>query len=63
MPAGRGRAGLHRIGPANPLPLSNPAHLGRPRFWILEIHLLEPGRAWGGFYERLLRGCFLGSIA
>jgi Xaa-Pro dipeptidase len=51
-----GEPDLHRIGPANPAPLSNPDHLGRPRFWILEIHLLEPGRAWGGFYERLLRG-------
>jgi len=45
-----------RIGPANPTCLSDPDPFGRPRHWILEIHLLEPGRQWGGFYERLLRG-------
>ena len=47
---------LQRIGPDNAQALSAPDHLGRPRYWILEVHLLEPGRAWGGFYERLLRG-------
>jgi hypothetical protein len=24
---------------------------GRPRNWILEIHLLDPTGAFGGFYE------------
>ena len=47
---------LQYIRPENTQPLSAPDHLGRPRYWILEVHLLEPGRAWGGFYERLLRG-------
>tara|TARA_R110002051_G_scaffold26962_2_gene65142 strand:+ start:2441 stop:3139 length:699 start_codon:yes stop_codon:yes gene_type:complete len=45
-----------RLWPDNPEPLSKPDHLGRPRYWILEAHLVEPGRQWGGFYERLLRG-------
>lgn len=44
-----------RISPANSTRLTDPDHLDRPRHWILEIHLLEPGRQWGGFYERLLR--------
>ena len=44
-----------RIGPNNPTRLTDPDPFGRPRHWILEIHLLEPGRQWGGFYERLLR--------
>ena len=44
------------IRPDNNQPLSAPDHLGRRRYWILEVHLLEPGGQWGGFYERLLRG-------
>lgn len=43
------------ISPANATRLTGPDHLGRPRHWILEIHLLAPDRTWGGFYERLLR--------
>jgi len=31
-----------------------PDHLGRERHWILEIHLVDPARTFGGFYERLL---------
>lgn len=44
-----------RIAPANPTRLSDPDHLGRPRYWIVEIHLIAPDRSFGGFYERLLR--------
>ncbi|MBL8547683.1 MAG: aminopeptidase P family protein [Hyphomonadaceae bacterium] len=44
-----------RIAPANPTRLSDPDHLGRKRFWIIETHLIAPDRAFGGFYERLLR--------
>ncbi|MEH6809238.1 MAG: M24 family metallopeptidase [Hyphomonas oceanitis] len=44
-----------RISPNNRTRLSDPDPFGRTRHWILEIHLLEPGRTWGGFYERLLR--------
>jgi Xaa-Pro aminopeptidase len=45
-----------RISPNNPTRLTDPDPFGRPRHWILEIHLLAPDRTWGGFYERLLRG-------
>ncbi|MBU6373859.1 MAG: M24 family metallopeptidase [Alphaproteobacteria bacterium] len=44
-----------RIWPDNPTRLSDPDHLGRTRFWIVETHLLAPDRSFGGFYERLLR--------
>jgi Xaa-Pro dipeptidase len=45
---------LNRIGPNNPRPMSEPDGLGRPRHWILEIHLVDPDGGFGGFYERLL---------
>jgi Xaa-Pro dipeptidase len=51
-----GDKALTRISPQNDRPMTDPDHLGRPRHWILEVHLLEPGKQWGGFYERLLRG-------
>ncbi len=44
-----------RIYPENPTRLSDPDHLGRKRFWIIETHLVAPDRSFGGFYERLLR--------
>lgn len=44
-----------RIYPDNPTRLSDPDHLGRPRHWIIEVHLVAPDRTFGGFYERLLR--------
>lgn len=44
-----------RIAPANPTRLSDPDHLGRARFWIVETHLVAKDRSFGGFYERLLR--------
>ncbi|MDT7933236.1 MAG: M24 family metallopeptidase [Sphingomonadaceae bacterium] len=44
-----------RIGPANHTPMRDPDSDGRARYWILEVHLVEPGGRWGGFYERLLR--------
>lgn len=43
-----------RIAPGNDLPIDAPDAAGRERHWILEIHLLEPERRFGGFYERLL---------
>jgi Xaa-Pro aminopeptidase len=49
-----GEKDLKRIGPANPLPMRGPDHLGRERHWILEIHLVDRARTFGGFYERLL---------
>ena len=44
-----------RIYPENPTRLSDPDHLGRKRFWIIEVHLVAADRSFGGFYERLLR--------
>ena len=44
-----------QIAPANPTRLRDPDAFGRTRFWIVEIHLVEPNGGFGGFYERLLR--------
>ncbi|HWC64325.1 MAG TPA: M24 family metallopeptidase [Rhizomicrobium sp.] len=49
-----GDKALNRIGPQNSKAMSDPDDLGRPRHWILEIHLVAPDRSFGGFYERLL---------
>jgi hypothetical protein len=49
-----GEKDLKRIGPRNPLPMRRPDHLGRDFHWILEIHLVDHARTFGGFYERLL---------
>lgn len=42
------------IGPNNPTRLSDPDANGAERHWILEIHLVDSARTFGGFYERLL---------
>jgi hypothetical protein len=34
--------------------MSRPGPDGQERHWILEIHLVDPQRRFGGFYERLL---------
>jgi Xaa-Pro dipeptidase len=47
---------LHHVSPENPDPMRNPDANGRVRHWILEIHLVSPDGAFGGFYERLLEG-------
>ncbi len=44
----------HRISPHNPTRMRAPDAFGRLRFWILEIHLVSPDQAFGGFYERLI---------
>jgi Xaa-Pro dipeptidase len=44
----------NRIRPDNDCPMNAPADDGQPRSWILEIHLLDPTGAFGGFYEELL---------
>jgi len=44
-----------RIYPDNPGRLSDLDHLGRKKFWIIEVHLIAADRSFGGFYERLLR--------
>jgi hypothetical protein len=45
---------LSRIWPRNRAPMNGPDALGRERYWILEIHLIDRTRSFGGFYERLL---------
>lgn len=42
------------IAPGNDEPMRLPDTLGRARHWILEIHLVDQTRSFGGFYERLL---------
>jgi Xaa-Pro aminopeptidase len=49
-----GDADLHRIAPANPKRMRDPDANGQERHWILEIHLVDKARTFGGFYERLL---------
>jgi|HubBroStandDraft_5_1064220.scaffolds.fasta_scaffold55799_2 Xaa-Pro dipeptidase len=48
-------AARNRIRPDNAWPMNDPADDGEPRHWILEIHLLDPTGAFGGFYEELLK--------
>lgn len=50
-PAGRDGG---RVSPANDRPMRDLDTLGRPRHWILEIHLVAPDGSFGGFCERLL---------
>jgi Xaa-Pro dipeptidase len=45
---------LTRISPRNPSRMCEPDGNGRPKHWILEIHLVDRARTFGGFYERLL---------
>jgi Xaa-Pro dipeptidase len=42
------------IWPKNDVRMRDPDADGRARYWILEVHLVEPGGAFGGFCERLL---------
>lgn len=49
-----GEKDLTRISPNNPLPMRRCDHQGRALHWILEIHLIDRARTFGGFYERLL---------
>jgi len=44
----------NRIRPDNTWPMHAPGPHGEPRHWILEVHLLDPTGAFGGFYEELL---------
>jgi Xaa-Pro dipeptidase len=45
---------VHRIAPRNTRRMRDPDDAGHARFWILEIHLVDKARTFGGFYERLL---------
>jgi Xaa-Pro aminopeptidase len=43
-----------RIGPNNPSRMRDPDGAGNTKFWIIEVHLVDRDRTFGGFYERLL---------
>ena len=45
---------MYRISPANPGRLRDPDAAGDTRYWIIEVHLVDRSRDWGGFYERIL---------
>jgi hypothetical protein len=47
-------AAPNRIRPDNHVPMREPYPDGSPRTWILEVHLLDPTGAFGGFYEDIL---------
>jgi Xaa-Pro dipeptidase len=49
-----GNKDLYRISPANHGRLRDPDAAGHPRHWIIEVHLVDRSRNFGGFYERLL---------
>lgn len=38
----------------NTIPMNAPDCEGHPRYWVLEVHLIEPSGRFGGFYEDLL---------
>lgn len=42
------------IAPSNPKRLRGLDDAGRQAHWILEVHLVNKERTWGGFYEQLL---------
>ncbi len=45
---------LYRISPHNSSRMRDPDGSGQEKYWILEVHLVNQARSWGGFYERLL---------
>jgi Xaa-Pro dipeptidase len=44
----------YRISPANPTRMRDPDAASQTKYWILEVHLVDRDRTFGGFYERLL---------
>jgi Xaa-Pro dipeptidase len=44
----------YRISPDNKTRMRDPDAQGHTKFWILEVHLADQSRTFGGFYERLL---------
>ena len=49
-----GDKALNRIEPNNFKRMRDSDDFGRERHWILEVHLVDKARTFGGFYERLL---------
>ncbi len=54
LPRPPGEPARNYIAPGNREPMHLPDTLGRSRHWILEIHLVDKSKSFGGFYERLL---------
>ncbi|MGD9802403.1 MAG: M24 family metallopeptidase [Hyphomicrobiaceae bacterium] len=46
---------LYRISPDNLSRMRDPDAEGQAKHWIIEVHLVDQSRRWGGFYEQLLR--------
>jgi Xaa-Pro dipeptidase len=44
----------NNIWPANTLSMTAPGKNGRQRYWILEIHLVDQDKKYGGFFEDIL---------
>lgn len=42
------------IAPGNTMPMRREDKAGRTCHWILEVHLVDTERGFGGFYEQLL---------
>ena len=53
----------YRISPANPTRMHDPDAEGRRKNWIIEVHLVDPHRRFGGFYERLAGAALSGMPA
>lgn len=49
-----GEKDFYRVSPANRARMRDPDARGQTKFWILEVHLVDRDRTFGGFYERLL---------
>jgi Xaa-Pro dipeptidase len=45
----------YNICPQNSMRMRDPDGNGQEKHWILEVHLVNRERSWGGFYERLLQ--------
>jgi Xaa-Pro dipeptidase len=45
----------YRISPANTQRMRDPDASGEMKYWIIEVHLVDRARTFGGFYERLLQ--------
>jgi Xaa-Pro dipeptidase len=45
----------YRISPANTQRMRDPDAAGHIKCWIIEVHLVDLARTFGGFYERLLQ--------
>ena len=49
-----GERAHYRINGDNPTRLRDPDATGQTKYWILEVHLVNQAKTYGGFYERLL---------